>query len=139
MAQMRFFFNPKSLNIEWPPNSSNSLAVVNSAQAHRIHQMNQVYPNFVRSAEIDNSEGIVQDHEEYITIPFNNMQVRRIQRSDRREVETVVTEEKFAILYRTSVKIDDEVFEIWKLSLPIVVIVHGTQESQAWGPIFWVI
>ena len=47
-------------------------------------------------------------------------------------------EEKFTLLFQTQVNIGGEInVNIKVMSLPVVVIVHGNQQSQAEFTIFW--
>uniref|UniRef100_A0A668SDV1 Signal transducer and activator of transcription n=1 Tax=Oreochromis aureus TaxID=47969 RepID=A0A668SDV1_OREAU len=62
----------------------------------------------------------------------------QIKRSDRRGAESV-TEEKFTILFESqfSVGSNELVFQVKTLSLPVVVIVHGSQDNNATATVLW--
>lgn len=64
--------------------------------------------------------------------------LKRIKRSDRRGAESV-TEEKFTILFESqfSVGSNELVFQVKTLSLPVVVIVHGSQDNNATATVLW--
>uniref|UniRef100_A0A1A9W1Q5 Signal transducer and activator of transcription n=1 Tax=Glossina brevipalpis TaxID=37001 RepID=A0A1A9W1Q5_9MUSC len=67
---------------------------------------------------------------------FRTLQLWDIKRPERKGSETV-TDEKFTLLFHTSVVVNDYKIKVWTLSLPVVVTVHGTQEPQAWATITW--
>ncbi|XP_072847322.2 signal transducer and activator of transcription 6 isoform X2 [Pogona vitticeps] len=69
---------------------------------------------------------------------FKNMLLKKIKRCDRKSTESV-TEEKCAVLFRASVSLgpNKASFLMQALSLPIVVIVHGNQDSNAKATILW--
>ncbi|KAK5863512.1 hypothetical protein PBY51_000540 [Eleginops maclovinus] len=69
---------------------------------------------------------------------FRNMSIKKIKRADRRGSESV-TEEKFALLFSTEITITgcDTPYRIQMISLPVVVIVHGSQDNNALATIIW--
>ncbi|KAM9786185.1 LOW QUALITY PROTEIN: signal transducer and activator of transcription 6 [Neosynchiropus ocellatus] len=69
---------------------------------------------------------------------FRNMYIRKIKRADRKGSESV-TEEKFALLFSSEVSITgcDTPCRIQTISLPLVVIVHGSQENNALATVIW--
>ncbi|XP_016351245.1 signal transducer and activator of transcription 6 [Sinocyclocheilus anshuiensis] len=69
---------------------------------------------------------------------FRNMSIRKIKRADRKGSESV-TEEKFALLFTTELTITgcESPYSIQTISLPVVVIVHGSQEINAMATIIW--
>ncbi|GAB1609314.1 signal transducer and activator of transcription 5B-like isoform X1 [Argonauta hians] len=74
----------------------------------------------------------------FLSANFRNMQLKKIKRTERKAAEAV-TEEKFAILFKTKFKVgsEDLSFCIWTLSNPVVVTVHGNQECKAMATILW--
>uniref|UniRef100_A0AAZ3QZL9 Signal transducer and activator of transcription n=2 Tax=Oncorhynchus TaxID=8016 RepID=A0AAZ3QZL9_ONCTS len=64
--------------------------------------------------------------------------LKRIKRSDRRGAESV-TEEKFTILFESQFSVggNELVFQVKTLSLPVVVIVHGSQDNNATATVLW--
>ncbi|KAK8780494.1 hypothetical protein V5799_018164 [Amblyomma americanum] len=50
-----------------------------------------------------------------------------------------VMDEKFSLLFQSQFKVGggELVFQVWTLSLPVVVIVHGNQEPHAWATVTW--
>ncbi|XP_068588700.1 signal transducer and activator of transcription 6 [Cebidichthys violaceus] len=69
---------------------------------------------------------------------FRNMSIKKIKRADRKGSESV-TEEKFALLFSTEITITgcDTPYRIQMISLPVVVIVHGSQDHNALATIIW--
>ncbi|KAF7645284.1 hypothetical protein LDENG_00207160 [Lucifuga dentata] len=69
---------------------------------------------------------------------FRNMSIKKIKRADRKGSESV-TEEKFAFLFSTEITITgcDTPYRIQMISLPVVVIVHGSQDNNALATIIW--
>ncbi|XP_009326555.1 PREDICTED: signal transducer and activator of transcription 5B-like [Pygoscelis adeliae] len=64
--------------------------------------------------------------------------LKRIKRSDRRGAESV-TEEKFTILFESQFSVggNELVFQVKTLSLPVVVIVQGSQDNNATATVLW--
>jgi len=50
-----------------------------------------------------------------------------------------VTEEKFTILFESQFSVggNELVFQVKTLSLPVVVIVHGSQDNNATATVLW--
>ncbi|XP_046895595.1 signal transducer and activator of transcription 6 [Hypomesus transpacificus] len=69
---------------------------------------------------------------------FRNMSIKKIKRADRKGSESV-TEEKFALLFSTEISITgcDTPYKIQVISVPVVVIVHGSQDNNAMATIIW--
>ncbi|CAG7720574.1 unnamed protein product [Allacma fusca] len=69
---------------------------------------------------------------------FRNLKLTNIVRKGKKGGE-FVTEEKFCLKFKTEFTLaEGELnFKIWTLSLPVVVIVHGSQDENAWATIFW--
>ncbi|XP_010633859.1 signal transducer and activator of transcription 5B [Fukomys damarensis] len=92
------------------------------------------------SGEILNNCCVMEYHQATGTLSahFRNMSLKRIKRSDRRGAESV-TEEKFTILFESQFSIggNELVFQVKTLSLPVVVIVHGSQDHNATATVLW--
>uniref|UniRef100_A0A087XYL8 Signal transducer and activator of transcription n=1 Tax=Poecilia formosa TaxID=48698 RepID=A0A087XYL8_POEFO len=92
------------------------------------------------SGEILNNNCVMEYHQATGTLSahFRNMSLKRIKRSDRRGAESV-TEEKFTILFESQFSIggNELVFHVKTLSLPVVVIVHGSQDNNATATVLW--
>ncbi|XP_034028220.1 signal transducer and activator of transcription 6 isoform X2 [Thalassophryne amazonica] len=69
---------------------------------------------------------------------FRHMSIKKIKRADRRGSESV-TEEKFALLFSAEITITgcDQPYRIQMISLPVVVIVHGSQDNNALATVIW--
>lgn len=69
---------------------------------------------------------------------FRNMSIKKIKRAERKGSECV-TEEKFALLFSGEISVTgcDFPYSINVYSVPIVVIVHGSQDINAMGTIIW--
>uniref|UniRef100_A0A4W5MK09 Signal transducer and activator of transcription n=1 Tax=Hucho hucho TaxID=62062 RepID=A0A4W5MK09_9TELE len=92
------------------------------------------------SGEILNNNCVMEYHQATGTLSanFRNMSLKRIKRSDRRGAESV-TEEKFTILFESQFSVggNELVFQVKTLSLPVVVIVHGSQDNNATATVLW--
>lgn len=66
------------------------------------------------------------------------MQLKKIKRAEKKGTESVM-DEKFSLLFQSQFTIGggELVFQVWTLSLPVVVIVHGNQEPHAWATVTW--
>ena len=71
-----------------------------------------------------------------VSVTFRNLQLKRIRRTEKKGTESVM-EEKFSVLFWTEFQVGELKFQVWTLSLPVVVIVHGNQEPQALATITW--
>ncbi|CAG0897387.1 unnamed protein product [Darwinula stevensoni] len=92
------------------------------------------------SGEILNNTGTMEYNPttRHLAINFRNMQLRKIKRAEKKGTESVM-DEKFSLLFLSHFKIGGDVliFQVWTLSLPVVVIVHGNQEPHAWATVSW--
>uniref|UniRef100_A0AAZ3SE76 Signal transducer and activator of transcription n=1 Tax=Oncorhynchus tshawytscha TaxID=74940 RepID=A0AAZ3SE76_ONCTS len=90
--------------------------------------------------KILNNNCVMEYHQATGTLSanFRNMSLKRIKRSDRRGAESV-TEEKFTILFESQFSVggNELVFQVKTLSLPVVVIVHGSQDNNATATVLW--
>lgn len=113
--------------------------ILSEAQAQRHctqRQMSEATPH--SSGEIQNNIGTMeyQQQSRIFSASFRNMQLKKIKRAEKKGTESVM-DEKFALLFYTSVIVNDYRIRVWTLSLPVVVIVHGNQEPQSWATITW--
>merc|ERR1719414_223430 len=90
------------------------------------------------SGEILNGQGNMEFHAttRQVSVTFRNLQLKRIKRTEKKGTESVM-EEKFSVLFWTEFQVGELKFQVWTLSLPVVVIVHGNQEPQALATITW--
>lgn len=65
-----------------------------------------------------------------------NLQLKKIRRTEKKGTESVM-DEKFSVLFWTEFQVSELRFQLWTLSLPVVVIVHGNQEPQALATVVW--
>ena len=78
-----------------------------------------------------------------ISHTFQNLVIKKIDRTDTKGTEgSCVMDEKFSLIFWAEFEIHDRnkmsmTYRLWRMSLPIVVIVHGSQETKAWATIFW--
>ncbi|KAI7797355.1 Stat5.2 protein [Triplophysa rosa] len=92
------------------------------------------------SGEILNNNCVMEYHQTTGTLSahFRTMSLKRIKRADRRGAESV-TEEKFTVLFESQFSVggNELVFHVKTLSLPVVVIVHGSQDNNATATVLW--
>ncbi|CAB3370071.1 Hypothetical predicted protein [Cloeon dipterum] len=92
------------------------------------------------SGEILNNTGSMEYHQatRQLSVSFRNMQLKKIKRAEKKGTESVM-DEKFALLFQSQFNVGggELVFQVWTLSLPVVVIVHGNQEPHAWATVTW--
>ncbi|XP_026099679.1 signal transducer and activator of transcription 6 isoform X1 [Carassius auratus] len=112
--------------------------IITEAQARNLGQQGVVHNENV--GELINSTAILEHNtsSKSTCATFRNMSIRRIKRADRKGSESV-TEEKFALLFTTEITITgcESPYSIQAISLPVVVIVHGSQEINAMATIIW--
>ncbi|KAI5740647.1 hypothetical protein M8J76_005819 [Diaphorina citri] len=77
-------------------------------------------------------------HSKVLSISLRNMQLKKIKRPEKRGTVSVM-DEKFSLYFSSTFSIGggELVFQVWTLSLPVVVIVHGNQEPNAHATITW--
>ncbi|TMW52250.1 hypothetical protein DOY81_002653 [Sarcophaga bullata] len=94
--------------------------------------------NPASSGEIVNNIGTMEYNNQtrVFSASFRTMQLKKIKRAEKKGTESVM-DEKFALLFYTSVIVNDYRIRVWTISLPVVVIVHGNQEPQSWATITW--
>nr|UCK81542.1 signal transducer and activator of transcription 1-alpha/beta-like protein [Arenicola marina] len=92
------------------------------------------------SGSILNNTGTMEYHQANgsLSVTFRNMTLKKIKRSEKKGNETV-TEEKFSILFQSHFTLGEGElnFQVWTLSQPVVVTVHGNQECNALATILW--
>ncbi|KAK2180532.1 hypothetical protein NP493_439g02027 [Ridgeia piscesae] len=90
--------------------------------------------------DILNNTGTMEYHQAngQLSVTFRNMALKRIRRAEKKGNETV-TEEKFSVLFQSQFTVGggELVFQVWTLSLPVVVTVHGNQECNAMATVLW--
>ncbi|GIY42864.1 signal transducer and activator of transcription 5B [Caerostris extrusa] len=92
------------------------------------------------SGVILNNMGTMEYHEAtgQLSISFQNLQLQTINRAQKKGLDSVM-DEKFSLLFQTQFQVGggDLNFQVWTLSLPVVVIVHGNQDPYALATITW--
>ncbi|ESO05053.1 hypothetical protein HELRODRAFT_156927 [Helobdella robusta] len=115
-------------------------ATIISEEQARILLKNDKNIRNETSGDILNNMGSMEYHQAngQLSITFRNMALKRIRRAEKKGNETV-TEEKFSILFQSQFSVGggELVFQVWTLSLPVVVTVHGNQECNALATILW--
>merc|ERR1719219_2222190 len=118
-----------------------SVSIISEAQANSLLTSPPQSPKRredYSSGEILNGHGNMEYHAatRQVSVTFRNLQLKKIKRTEKKGSESVM-EEKFAVLFRTDFQVGELKFQVWTLSLPVVVIVHGNQEPQALATITW--
>merc|ERR1719427_351898 len=119
-----------------------SVSIISESQANQLLTTQAAKSNKRRedysSGEILNGQGNMEYHAatRQVSVTFRNLQLKRIKRTEKKGTESVM-EEKFSVLFWTEFTIGELNFQVWTLSLPVVVIVHGNQEPQALATIPW--
>merc|ERR1712062_907651 len=105
-----------------------SVSIVSENQANQL----------LDSGDILNGTGTMEYHNatKQVSVSFRNLQLKKIKRTEKKGTESVM-DEKFSVLFWTEFTVGDLKFQLWTLSLPVVVIVHGNQEPQALATVTW--
>ncbi|XP_049884106.1 signal transducer and activator of transcription 5B isoform X2 [Pectinophora gossypiella] len=94
----------------------------------------------VECGDILNNTGTMeyQPTSRQLSVSFRNMQLRKIKRAEKKGTESVM-DEKLTLLFQSEFNVGggELVFQVWTLSLPVVVIVHGNQEPHGWATVTW--
>lgn len=64
------------------------------------------------------------------------MQITKIYRAEKKGIGSVM-DEKFALIFTSTFQMADVQINVWVMSLPIAVTVHGNQKPQSWATITW--
>ncbi|XP_026810349.1 signal transducer and activator of transcription 5B-like isoform X3 [Rhopalosiphum maidis] len=113
------------------------VSIVNEAQVNQIIRRNKPYGE--SCGELLNCTGKMEYHpvRRHFSTNFRSMQLKKIKRTEKKGTDSVM-DEKFSILFSSTFFIGNELqFEVWNLSLPVVVIVHGNQDPHAWATVIW--
>lgn len=116
------------------------VSIISEAQANALLKSDKNSKNSEASGEILNNSGTMEYHPgtRQLAVSFRNMQLKKIKRAEKKGTESVM-DEKFALFFSSSFSIGsgELAFQVWTLSLPVVVIVHGNQEPHAWATVTW--
>uniref|UniRef100_A0A8D8CDI6 Signal transducer and activator of transcription n=4 Tax=Culex pipiens TaxID=7175 RepID=A0A8D8CDI6_CULPI len=110
--------------------------IVSESQARNIQQSNIVTMENSGVLTFDDGALELDKDSKHLKATFRNLQVKNIQRQERRGADSV-TDEKFAFLFDLAFAVGDLRFSVWTISQPVVVIVHGNQETAAKATIVW--
>ena len=118
-----------------------SVSIISESQARQLlnaPNQTQKRKEDYSSGDILNGLGNMEFHAatRQVSVTFRNLQLKRIKRTEKKGTESVM-EEKFSVLFWTEFQVGELKFQVWTLSLPVVVIVHGNQEPQALATITW--
>ncbi|XP_067880735.1 signal transducer and activator of transcription 5B-like isoform X2 [Heterodontus francisci] len=112
--------------------------IITEQQARVMRQHGNIHSE--NTGEIMNNTSLLEfsNATKTTSASFRNMSLKKIKRSDRRGTESV-TEEKFAVLFSSELGITgiEMKYHVQAISLPIVVIVHGSQDNNATATILW--
>ncbi|KAL1020729.1 hypothetical protein UPYG_G00003880 [Umbra pygmaea] len=112
--------------------------IITEAQARNLGQLGSVPSENV--GELINNTAILEHNtsSKSTCATFRNMSIKKIKRADRKGSESV-TEEKFALYFTTEISITgcDIPYRVQMISVPVVVIVHGSQDNNALATIIW--
>ncbi|KAK8769892.1 hypothetical protein V5799_013640 [Amblyomma americanum] len=126
------------LNVHMTPPQV-KVSIISEGQANSLLKSDKVGVGEA-SGDILNNTGTMEYHQatRQLSVSFRNMQLRKIKRAEKKGTESVM-DEKFSLLFQSQFKVGggELVFQVWTLSLPVVVIVHGNQEPHAWATVTW--
>ncbi|XP_049786720.1 signal transducer and activator of transcription 5B isoform X3 [Schistocerca cancellata] len=115
------------------------VTIISEAQANALLKSDKVSKGDA-SGEILNNTGTMEYHQatRQLSVSFRNMQLKKIKRAEKKGTESVM-DEKFSLLFQSQFSVGggELVFQVWTLSLPVVVIVHGNQEPHAHATVTW--
>ncbi|XP_064408538.1 signal transducer and transcription activator 6 isoform X2 [Latimeria chalumnae] len=136
-TSVRFLLGCKLLNTSQQPPTVKAM-VITETQARSLSQPNHVVNE--SSGDIMNNVSQLENNvtSKTCTATFKNASLKKIKRSDRKGSESV-TEEKCAILFSTEITVmaNNTSYRLQVMSLPIVVIVHGSQDNNATATVLW--
>ncbi|KAJ0036827.1 hypothetical protein NQD34_005504 [Periophthalmus magnuspinnatus] len=111
--------------------------IINEQQARGVGQGGLLSDNV---GELMNHTAILEHNTttKSTSAAFRNMSIKKIKRAERKGSECV-TEEKFALLFSGEIHVTgcDYPYSIHVISVPIVVIVHGSQDINAMATVIW--
>ena len=117
-----------------------SVSIVSEGQANQllVSQSQTKRKEEFNSGDILNGTGTMeyQNATKQVSVTFRNLQLKKIKRTEKKGNECVM-DEKFSVIFWTDFTVGELKFQLWTLSLPVVVIVHGNQEPQALATVIW--
>ena len=136
-AKVRFLVsNTFGIRIANPVVNVSFLSEVQVAQVQQVTSMYQITGG--KCGEILNNSCSLEFDEKsnQIVANFREMKLKAFKRAGKKLRENV-TDEKFAFWFQSSLRLGDLNIDFSAISLPVVVVVHCTQEPQAWATVFW--
>ncbi|XP_037029300.1 signal transducer and activator of transcription 5A-like isoform X2 [Bradysia coprophila] len=127
-----------TVNLGIQMNNPSVVVSILSESQSQAQQQNHLKPLDEASGEILNNTGNLemQQSTRHLSCNLRNMQLKKIKRAEKKGTESVM-DEKFALLFKSTFQTADIRINVWVMSLPVVVIVHGNQEPQSWATITW--
>ncbi|XP_045456323.1 signal transducer and activator of transcription 5B-like [Melitaea cinxia] len=130
------------LNVHMTPPKV-TVVIISEQQAQQLLKNDSVNEPSEAPAEcgdiLNNSDCMeYQPTSRQLSVSFRNMQLRKIKRAKKKGTESFM-DEKFTLFFRSEFSVGggELGFQVWTLSLPVVVIVHGTHEPQGWATVTW--
>ncbi|KAJ8931548.1 hypothetical protein NQ314_015519, partial [Rhamnusium bicolor] len=127
------------LNVHMTPPQV-KVTIISESQANMLLKNDKLGKSGECSGEILNNTGTMeyQQATRQLSVSFRNMQLKKIKRAEKKGTESVM-DEKFSLLFQSQFSVGggELMFQVWTLSLPVVVIVHGNQEPHAWATVTW--
>ncbi|CAG9853830.1 unnamed protein product [Phyllotreta striolata] len=127
------------LNVHMTPPQV-KVTIISESQANMLLKSDKLGKSGESSGEILNNNGTMeyQQNTRQLSVSFRNMQLKKIKRAEKKGTESVM-DEKFSLLFQSQFSVGggELMFQVWTLSLPVVVIVHGNQEPHAWATVTW--
>lgn len=127
------------LNVHMTPPQV-KVTIISESQANVLLKNDKLAKSGECSGEILNNTGTMeyQQATRQLSVSFRNMQLKKIKRAEKKGTESVM-DEKFSLLFQSQFSVGggELMFQVWTLSLPVVVIVHGNQEPHAWATVTW--
>lgn len=127
------------LNVHMTPPQV-KVTIISESQANMLLKNDKLGKSGECSGEILNNTGTMeyQQSSRHLSVSFRNMQLKKIKRAEKKGTESVM-DEKFSLLFQSQFSVGggELMFQVWTLSLPVVVIVHGNQEPHAWATVTW--
>nr|AAL37477.1 signal transducer and activator of transcription short form [Spodoptera frugiperda] len=132
-GQLNVYMTPPRVNVVIISEQQAQLLLKSETQAGKGKQP-------VECGDILNNSGSMeyQPTSRQLSVGFRNMQLRKIKRAEKKGTESVM-DEKLTLLFQSQFNVGggELVFQVWTLSLPVVVIVHGNQEPHGWATVTW--
>uniref|UniRef100_A0AC35U535 SH2 domain-containing protein n=1 Tax=Rhabditophanes sp. KR3021 TaxID=114890 RepID=A0AC35U535_9BILA len=130
-------------------NTSVNVTIIAEEEA-KLLAMGEIPEKDVKSVGTisNDSEKLTLDDKGHMSAKFNNSKLTRIAhrkpppKAFQQDVKTVVqtaTDQKYALIFHITMfqLINLGTFDLWTLSLPLMVTVHGSQDCDAQGVILW--